>query len=165
MDTDRFLTLVARFADIDPGSARRVTAAVPRVLAEHLSRSRAADVLERLPPELQPYLYTPGSPERFGVTEFVCRVAHRDGSDPEMGKRHASAFFQALRQAMGDDEFGDLVAQLPREYAPLLSGRSVLDPSEKIGAWVAGPIETSLEDAWRLTEAVLETPGRADRTA
>ena len=49
-----------------------------------------------------------------------------------------------LRQAIGDDEFA---AQLPREYAPLLAGRAVLDPVEKMLARIAGVNGTSVEEA------------------
>jgi uncharacterized protein (DUF2267 family) len=160
MDTDRFTTLVGQFAGIDRDSAERATAAVLSTLAEHLSRGEAADVLRRLPPELQPYLHTAGSPERFGVTEFLRRVAQRDGSDVETAERRAAAVFLVLRQAIGDDEFADLAAQLPREYAPLLAGRAVLDPAEKMLARIAGINGTSIEEARRLTEAVLETLAR-----
>lgn len=157
MDIDRFTTLVAQLAGIDRASSQRVVEAVLSTLAEHLSRGEAADVLVRLPPELQPYLHTAGSPERFGVAEFVHRVARRDGSDPGTAEKLAAAVFLVLRQAIGEDEFADLSAQLPREYAPLLSGRSVLDPSERMLARIASLNDTSVEQARRLTEAVLET--------
>jgi len=144
MDSDRFTTLVGQFAGIDRDSAERVTAAVLSTLAEHLSRGEAADVLGRLPPALQPYLHTAGSPERFGVTEFLRRVAQRDGTDVETAQRRAAAVFLVLRQAIGDDEFA---AQLPREYAPLLAGRAVLEPVEKMLARIAGVNGTSVEEA------------------
>jgi uncharacterized protein (DUF2267 family) len=157
MDTDRFLTLVERSAGIDRNSAERTTAAVLTVLAEHLSRGEAAAVLEKLPNELRPYLYTTGPSRRLGVTEFVCRVARLEGSDPDTAEGHAGAVFFVLRQAIGDEEFRDLVAQLPREYGPLLSGRSVPDPADRLIARVAQLTDTSVADAERLTDAVLET--------
>jgi len=45
---------------------------------------------------------------------------------------------------LGDDEFA---AQLPREYAPLLAGRAVLEPVEKMLARIAGVNGTSVEEA------------------
>jgi len=84
-------------------------------------------------------------------------VAQRDGTDVDTAERRAAAVFLVLRQAIGDDEFADLAAQLPREYAPLLAGRAVLDPVEKMLARIAGINGTSVEEARRLTEAVLET--------
>jgi uncharacterized protein (DUF2267 family) len=157
MDTERFTELVAGLAGTDREGAERATEAVLSTLAEHLTRGEAADVLERLPAELQPYMHTPGPAQRFGVAEFVRRVAAREGGDPSTAERHAAAVFTVLRQAIGDDEFADLTAQLPREYGPLLSGRSATDPAEAFLARVAERAGTSVEQAGRLTSAVLET--------
>jgi uncharacterized protein (DUF2267 family) len=171
MDTERFTELVASLAGTDRDGAERAAAVVLTTLAEHLNRGEAADVLVRLPPELQPYLHTPGSPERFGVAEFVRRVAEREGVDPAAAERHAAAVFTVLRQAIGDVEFADATAQLPREYGPLLEGRSALDPADAFVARVADRAGVSVEEARRLTEAVLETlaariaPGDADDLA
>lgn len=171
MDTERFLTLVAEFANTDRDGAVRATAAVLTTLAEHLSRGEAADLLGRLPPELQPYLHTPGSPEKFDVREFVRRVADREGVAPPAAERHAAAVFPVLRQAVGEDEFADATAQLPREYGPLLTGRSTLSPTGRIIASVAERAGTSEAEARQLTEAVLETlaqriaPGDVDDLA
>jgi uncharacterized protein (DUF2267 family) len=126
-------------------------------LAEHLSRGEAADLLALLPPELQPYVHTAGSPEKFDVREFVRRVADREGVPAPVAERHAAAVFTVLRQAVGDEEFADVTAQLPREYAPLLTGRSALSPAAGIFARVAERAGTSEAAARHLTEAVLET--------
>ena len=71
-------------------------------------------------------------------------MAQRDGTDVETAQRRAAAVFLVLRQAIGDDEFA---AQLPREYAPLLAGRAVLNPVEKVLARIAGINGTSVEEA------------------
>jgi uncharacterized protein (DUF2267 family) len=157
MDTERFTSLVAALAGTDADGAARATEAVLSTLAEHLTRGEAADVLERLPAELQPYMHTPGAAERFGVAEFVRRVAAREGVDPATAERHAAAVLTVLRQAIGEDEFADLTAQLPREYGPLLSGRSAMDPADAFLARVAERAGTTVEEAGPLTAAVLET--------
>jgi uncharacterized protein (DUF2267 family) len=171
MDTVQFVTRVAQIAGLDRATARRVCEAVLSTVAEHLTRGEAADVLKRLPAELQPYVYSPGSPPRFGVAEFIRRMAERTGSDREAAEQHAAAVFLVLREAIGDDEFADLAAQLPRGYAPLLSGRSVLDPAGELLKRVADRTGTTVEEAGRLTGAVLETlaqriaPGDVDDLA
>ncbi|MCU1660708.1 MAG: hypothetical protein JWR58_773 [Pseudonocardia sp.] len=156
-DTERFTSLVAGLAGTDRDGAERAAAAVLNTLAEHLTRGEAADVLERLPAELQPHLHTPGPAQRFGVAEFVRRVAAREGVDLATAERHAAAVLTVLGQAIGEDEFADLTAQLPREYGPLLSGRSVVDPAEAFVARVADRAGMTVEEADRLTSAVLET--------
>jgi uncharacterized protein (DUF2267 family) len=171
MDTERFLTLVAELADIDRDGAERATSAVLTTLGEHLTRGEAADVVRLLPPELQGYLFSPGSPAGFGVAEFVRRVADREGADPAAAERHAAAVFPVLHQAIGDKEFADLGAQLPREYGPLLSGRSALDPADAFVTRVADRAGTDAEEARRVTTAVLQTlaqriaPGDVDDLA
>ena len=171
MDTDRFLTLVADLARTDRERAERATAAVLGTLAEHLSRGEAADLLERLPPELQGYVYTPDSAQRFDVREFVRRVAEREGVGVPDAERHAAAVFTVLRQAVGEDEFEDVVSFLPREYGPLLTGRSALSPAGRLVAQVAERTGMSEAEGGRLIDAVLETlaqriaPGDVDDLA
>ncbi|NMH96993.1 DUF2267 domain-containing protein [Pseudonocardia acidicola] len=172
MDYEQFITLVQQMTKRDRGGTERAVQAVLTTLAEHLSKTEAADVMERLPPELQPYLYTDTGPRAFSAEEFVRRVAEREGSDPESAERDAAAVFAILPQAIGPDVFAHVQAQLPQDYGPLLSGRSVIDPLDRFLERVsrrAGGIGT--DEARRVSEAVLETlaervaPGDADDLA
>ncbi|WP_214368817.1 DUF2267 domain-containing protein [Pseudonocardia sp. H11422] len=171
MDYERFMTLVQQMTKLDRAAAERATQATLTTLAEHLSKTEAADVMERLPPELQGYLHTDTGPRGFSPEEFVRRMAERGGTDPETAERHAAAVFSVVRMAVGPDEFADVEGQLGKDYAPLLSGRSVLDPIDAFLTRVAERAGITTEEARRITEAVLETlaeriaPGDADDLA
>jgi uncharacterized protein (DUF2267 family) len=48
------------------------------------------------------------------------RAEDREDVTPEQAKEHARAVLATLREAVGEDEFADTVAQLPKDYAPAL---------------------------------------------
>ncbi|MHA6795518.1 DUF2267 domain-containing protein [Pseudonocardia bannensis] len=170
MDYERFMTLVQQMTKLDRAAAERAVQATLATLSEHLSRGEAADLLGRLPPELQGYVHTTG-PRGFTPEEFIRRVAEREGTDPQTAEKHAAAVFSVTRMAVGPDEFADVRAQLGGDYEPLLTGRSVLDPLEAFLSRVAERAGTTTEEARRITGAVLETlaeriaPGDADDLA
>ena len=171
MTDEQFLTVVARIADIDRDAAERASQAVLTVLGRHLNRGEAAHVLQSLPPELQAYLWSPGSPERFPPEEFLRRVAEREGTDPLTAERHARAVFTALRQATGPDEYEDVRAQLGTHYAALLDAETVVPSPETVVDTVAAKAGVDQDAARTLVEAVLETlaeriaPGDSDHLA
>jgi uncharacterized protein (DUF2267 family) len=51
------------------------------------------------------------------VEQFVLHVAEREGVTPGEALRHARAVFATLREAVPEEEFLDVTAQLPRDYA------------------------------------------------
>jgi uncharacterized protein (DUF2267 family) len=53
----------------------------------------------------------------MSLDEFVRRVAEREGITPAEAREHTRAVFATLREAVGEDEFRDVSAQLPLEYA------------------------------------------------
>jgi uncharacterized protein (DUF2267 family) len=78
---------------------------VPAELHEPLERGRAgADDAAR----------------RMQIAEFLGRVARHAGVPPELAHLYVRAVLAALREAVGDELFSDLSAQLPDEYAELL---------------------------------------------
>jgi uncharacterized protein (DUF2267 family) len=58
----------------------------------------------------------------MSLEEFVSHIAEREGADPEETRHHARAVLTALREFVSDEEFSDVTAQLPKDYAPLLAG-------------------------------------------
>ena len=154
--TEDFLTMVSQVAHTDREGAERASEAVLTVLGRHLTRGEAADVLRRLPPELQPFAWSPGSPQRFGPEEFLHRVAEREGIDPLTAERHARAVFIALRRALGADEYDDVRAQLGNHYAALLDAEAVPSVEAVVGA-VAAEAGIDQSAARSLVEAVFET--------
>ncbi|MBV9648864.1 MAG: DUF2267 domain-containing protein [Pseudonocardiales bacterium] len=121
MDYENFVTAVAQLAGTDRAGAERAIRATLQTLAEHLTREEARQVAGLLPAELGAWLHT-GSwgAQRFDVDEFVRRVSGRAQVDLSTAQRAASAVFTALSQAI-PDEYDNLVAQLPRDFTPLLS--------------------------------------------
>jgi uncharacterized protein (DUF2267 family) len=158
---DQFLTIVQQKAGISRERAEAATQATLETLAERLSAGEARDVAAQLPPELAPYLPPRGDAEGFDVEEFLRRVAEREGGDVPTAEEHARAVFAALRRAVDPDEIEDLAAELPKDFAPLVSeaeGRFFeLLPAEIFYQRVADRAGVPIEHAPRATDAVLET--------
>ncbi len=120
MDAERFATLVQDAAGTDDAHARRAIAATLATLAERLDPGEARDLADEVPPELAPWLATNTPAARFGVDEFIRRVAEREGVDAATAERDARAVFTALGSAVSPGELADAAAQLPNEFATLL---------------------------------------------
>ena len=84
MDNEQFLTMVAQIAHTDRDAAERASRSVLTVLGQNLTRGEAADVLRRLPEELQAYAWSSGSPYPFPPEECLRGVAEREGNDPRL---------------------------------------------------------------------------------
>jgi uncharacterized protein (DUF2267 family) len=159
MDYEAFVTTVARMAGIDRASAERAGYATLQTLAERVTREEMRQVAALLPAELGPWVHTGAwEAERFDVDEFVRRVADREGVDLETAQRHASIVLAVLDRAI-PDEFDKIVAQLPKDFAPLLSKGPDIEPvpAARFLAMVAEHAGIREEGARRATEAVLET--------
>jgi uncharacterized protein (DUF2267 family) len=120
MDAAGFIAIVERVAGLQGEDADRATRATLTTLAERLSPAEARDLTEELPPELGPWLFTTDPAEGFDVDEFIHRVAGRAEVGMATAERLARAVFVALAQTLSADEFADVEAQLPKEFAPLL---------------------------------------------
>jgi uncharacterized protein (DUF2267 family) len=159
VNQDGFLTTVEQLADIGREPAIRATQATLQTLGERIAGGEARDLAEQLPPELAPWIASTGKPQRIDVDGFLRRVAKREGVDVETAERHARAVFEALRREVTPDEFEDMVAELPKDYAPLLPRGTHI---EVLGAdaflrHVADRAAIDEQAAERATDAVLET--------
>jgi uncharacterized protein (DUF2267 family) len=67
----------------------------------------------------------PEEAERFGLDEFLRRVADRAGVDPSRAGAPARAVFTALGAAIAPGELRDVVRQLPAEFDALLDAAGV----------------------------------------
>jgi uncharacterized protein (DUF2267 family) len=159
MDYENFVTTVAQLAGTDRVGAERAVRATLQTLAEHLTREEARQVAGLLPAKLGPWLHT-GSwgAEPFDVDEFVRRISRRAQVDLSTAQRAASAVFTALSQAI-PDEYDNLVAQLPRDFTPLLSRGPNIEavPIGQFLSRVAEHAGLDADGARRATEAVLQT--------
>lgn len=128
LGSDEFVERVAELTGLDTSSARRATEAVLETLAERISGGEVRDLIAVLPPELHAPLkvgdgLSSGAARQMSLDEFVHRVADREGVSPQDAREHTRAVLATLREVAGDEEFFDVVSQLPDEYAPVLARR------------------------------------------
>jgi uncharacterized protein (DUF2267 family) len=156
---EQFVTAVAHGARIGLERAERATEATLQTLAERIDAGEARDLVDELPDEVAPWLATTTPAERMGIYEFLRRVAEREGVDIEAAERHARAVFLALQRALSPQEFADLSAELPKDFAPLLPTGPELDviSTESFIRRVADRAATDEGEARRAIDAVLET--------
>jgi uncharacterized protein (DUF2267 family) len=116
------LRRIADRAGVHEPEARRAADAVLETLAERIAGGEVEDLIRRLPVELHPPLRkgdaeSHGAARKMSLEEFVRRVAEREGIAPADAFEHTRAVFATLREAVGEEEFRDISAQLPVEYA------------------------------------------------
>jgi uncharacterized protein (DUF2267 family) len=124
MPAEEYYRRVAERAHVDADTARRATDAVLETLAERIAPGEVDDLLGLLPAELHGPLHRAerertAEARRMSRDEFLRRIAEREGVDAMVAADHARVEFATLREAVGD-EFLDVRAQLPPEYADLL---------------------------------------------
>jgi uncharacterized protein (DUF2267 family) len=122
---DEFLARVAERAGLSRDGARKATEAVLEVLAMRVSAGQVDDLRPFLPYELRPALdrgltRSRGEAMPMPLDEFVNKIMQREGVSGPEAPAHARAVLAVLREAVGEKEFQDTTAQLPREYQRLL---------------------------------------------
>jgi uncharacterized protein (DUF2267 family)/ribosome-associated translation inhibitor RaiA len=135
---DTFVRRVAQLARLDPDLARFAAEAVLDALGERVSAGQVADLAGRLPEDMARALRhgnarSKGSAKPLSLTEFTRRVSDLEGVAPDEARAHARAVLLALRETVGEKEFGDTVAQLPAEYRALfeaVAGGSAAGPGD-----------------------------------
>jgi uncharacterized protein (DUF2267 family) len=123
---DEFLDRVAQRTGLDREGAARAADAVLEVLAKRITAGQVEDLEPLLPPELRPAIRrgihrtTHSKVRTMSVDEFVDWVAKLEGVDRATATQHARAVLKVVREAVGEKEWHDTVAQLPGEYRILL---------------------------------------------
>ena len=142
-------------------AAERAAQATLQTLAERLPRGEAQHILQELPAELKPFVYTETEAEAFDIDEFLDRVAKREGTDVETALRHARAVFSALGRALSPKAVADVAAVLPQTFDPLVAEAQnrVLDimPADEFWSRIGQRIGVGDTAARQVTDAVLET--------
>jgi uncharacterized protein (DUF2267 family) len=172
MDYQQFVGIVQReLSQVSREEADRAAQATFQTLAERLSRGQARDLVERLPGS-GPWLFTQTDAEPIDYDEFVLRVSKREGVDETTAERHARAVFATLGRAIDPAELGDLIAELPADFAPLIAEAQgkfdQLMPADEFLRRVAERAGIDRDAAGRAIEAVLQTlaerlaPGEVD---
>ncbi|SFL14019.1 DUF2267 domain-containing protein [Geodermatophilus ruber] len=161
---DRFITAVQLGADLDRGSAERVAQAVLTTLSERLSGGQADDLAQQLKP---PDGFLPGTAtlrnrqaESFELDEFLRRVAGREQADEDAARAHTTVVLHALRLVVPSTEVEDAVAQLPADFAGLLSSpwrsQRPVSAGRDLVQLVTARGGPDGQEARRVTEGVLE---------
>lgn len=118
VDASTFLAKVAERAGIEADAARSVTDAVLETLAERISTGEVEDLEAVLPLEFRPALERgKRGPQKMDLDDFLERVAKRLHITPLQTRRLVEAVFMTLRETIPREEFLDVTAELPREYA------------------------------------------------
>ena len=163
MDYDEIIGIIQQAAGgLSREAAERAAQATLQTLADRLSRDEVRQhlVLE-LPDEMKPWIFTDTQAERFGIDEFLDRVAKREGTDIETALQHARAVFFALGSALSPEAVAHMASILSREFDPLLAEAQRRDveimPAGQFWARVGQRLGTDEAQARTITEAVLET--------
>jgi uncharacterized protein (DUF2267 family) len=127
MSADEFARLVAAYGRLDADIARVAADAVLDALGERLTSGEVDDLAALLPGELARALErgdarSKGAARPLSLVEFERRISDHESVTPDEARRHARAVFAALREAVGEKEFNDALAQLPDEFRVLLDG-------------------------------------------
>jgi uncharacterized protein (DUF2267 family) len=134
ISTDCFLAKLAERAGIDVEAAGPATDAVFEALAHRIAPGEVDDLIVRLPLELHIPLArgraeVTSQPARMRLAEFIDAIAHRAGVDSVDAVEHARAVLSVLRDAVGEEEFLEVVVQLPDEYRRTLALHSDKGPA------------------------------------
>jgi uncharacterized protein (DUF2267 family) len=161
LNYDTFTRIVENAADISHEAAERAVRATLQTLAERLSPGEVRDLAEQLPPEAAALLAPDRPSRRMHLDEFLRRVAEREGVDLKTATEHARAVLLALGRAISPRELGDVSAELPMDFQPLLSAAPGRHPSimpiEVFLRKVADRAGVDVEQARRIADGVLET--------
>jgi len=103
------------------GEAVRATRATLTTLGERIQEGEANDLASPLPMEVDHYLRSAESGERFSYEEFVDRVVEREGGsvDRPEAAYHGQAIVGLLGEIVPGGEMEQVRAQLPADFDPL----------------------------------------------
>ncbi|MFG2056186.1 DUF2267 domain-containing protein [Micromonospora sp. NPDC048930] len=104
----------------DTAEAEQVAQVVLATLAARLDPGEVKDLASQLPAEAAAMLTRQAGPvERFGVQEFLRRVAAANPASERTAEWDASAVLSTVADAVSGGEINDVLTQLPSGYAVL----------------------------------------------
>ncbi|MCU0491957.1 MAG: DUF2267 domain-containing protein [Chloroflexaceae bacterium] len=124
MQYQQFIKRVQDYVNIgDREEATRATSAALQTIAERLAGNEASELFAQLPKDLIAALPPDADQayEKFGVDEFLRRVAERAGVDDASAQRYAQAVMKVLHEAVSPGEMRDVRVQFPPEFAVLFA--------------------------------------------
>jgi uncharacterized protein (DUF2267 family) len=124
---------VADSAQLPAESAGQATEGVLEVLAERLPDRTIGALSQQLPADLQPALergrVRRTAPRALTVDALLELLGERLATDPARVREHARAVLSALAETVDDELLGDLLVELPDDFADLVTP----DPSRRSG--------------------------------
>lgn len=144
MQFQEFLGQVQHRAQLPSmGHALAATRATLETLGERLYGGEPSQLAAQLPREIGHFL-TGGRPgphgrgERFGVDEFITRVALRERVELPLAAHHAQAVLGVLDAAVSPGEMAQVRTQLPDDLRRLLQGGAIVPEGIAASAASAG---------------------------
>lgn len=131
MQHDEFIGQVQARAKLSSrGDAEAATRATLETLGERIPEGTAENLAAQLPHELGEHLRRTmlmggvGPGERFGLDEFVARVAERDSADPPAATYRARVVFEVLDEATTGGLMDKVAEALPDDVRSLIEAGS-----------------------------------------
>ncbi|MES2917254.1 MAG: DUF2267 domain-containing protein [Pseudomonadota bacterium] len=144
MQFQEFLGQVQHRAQLPTlGHALAATRATLETLGERLYGGEPSQLAAQLPREIGHFLTSAAPPghgrgERFGVDEFITRVALRERVEPPLAAHHAQAVLGVLDAAVSPGEMAQVRAQLPEDLRRLLHDSAIVPEGIAASAASAG---------------------------
>lgn len=101
------------------GEAVRAIRAVLTTLGERLQAGEASDLAAPLPMEIDYYLESVDSGQRFDYDEFMSRVAERANADKSDANYYGQVVVGLVSELVPAGELEQVRAQLPEDFDPL----------------------------------------------
>ena len=128
MNYDQFMGQVQNRLELaSTGEAVQATRSVLTTLGERLQAGEAEDLAAPLPREVDRFLTTAESGQRFDFDEFVARVAERGDVDAPDAAYQAKVLVGLLGEVVPVGEMTQVEDQLPEDFDQLFE---LVDPEE-----------------------------------
>jgi uncharacterized protein (DUF2267 family) len=126
MEYDRFIGHVQHRARLGTfEDAVTATRATLETLGSRLAGGAPGNLAAQLPREIGRYLTEQeGRQESFSLEEFLDQVSKEEAVDLPGSVYHARVVMEVLREAVGDETFNKLRAQLPDDWSRLFDAGS-----------------------------------------
>jgi len=120
MDYSQFIGQVQHRLEMPTqGKTVRAIRATLTTVGERLQEGEAQDLAGPLPMEIDWYLESADSGQRFDFDEFVDRVGERASADDQDALFYAQAIMSLVAELVPEGELRQVRDQLPADYDPL----------------------------------------------
>ena len=120
MDYSQFIGQVQHRLELGTqGKTVRAIRATLTTVGERLQEGEAQDLAGPLPMEIDWYLESADSGQRFDFDEFVDRVGERASADDQDALFYAQAIMSLVAELVPEGELQQVRDQLPSDYDPL----------------------------------------------